>query len=320
MQRVGTGKEWIGDRSSRIPAVTIGVPVYNGEAHLGRALESLLQQSFGDFEILISDNASEDETWRVCREYAGLDPRVRAVRQDLNLGANGNFNFLFRAARGEFFKWAGHDDQWDRGFLKACVDALRGDPASVLAYCGEAYFDEDDAALILCNEPYHVDSSDPHQRFRQWMWAMESPKEGRSDLVYGLIRSSALQRTRLFTNTLFTNQLLVLELAALGSFHYIPQVLVRRTPAPHRTIDERLVRMEPGHQRKISIPHWKLAAEFMRVARSLPIGFARKATLQLDCMRFFTSGTEGRRLVWDIRRSARNLSRRSYRNTEDAIT
>ena len=296
--------QWIGVPPSTRPTITIGVPVRNGQDHLRRALDSLLSQTFPDFEILISDNQSEDGTWELCQEYVDLDQRIRAFRQPANLGANSNFNFLFENATGEFFKWAGHDDRWDPAFLSKCLEALAEDPRSVLAYCGESYRDDDNRELMECNRPYVITGDQPDERFRQWMSAMESPKEGRSDLVYGVIRADSLRRTRMFTNTLFTNQLLVLELATIGPFRYLPEVLVWRTPAPHRTVQERIRRMDPTSNPTSKGPHWKLAMEFLRVAAGLDVSPRRRLTLQLACVRFFLSGIQGRRLLWDLRRAA----------------
>ena len=123
----------------RHPRVTVGLPVYNGQDHVGRAIESILAQTLEDFELLVSDNRSEDDTWRICLEYANRDSRVRCVRQETNIGANSNFNALFQLSRSEYFKWAGSDDQWHPTFLDRCADALDQNPAASLAYSGEAY-------------------------------------------------------------------------------------------------------------------------------------------------------------------------------------
>src|ERR1035437_6848500 len=92
------------------PKVSIGMRVYNGGKYIRRALASLLAQTFTDFELIISDNASTDGTEAICREYAAGDPRIRYVRQGENLGAMANFRFVLNEAGGEYFMWAAHDD------------------------------------------------------------------------------------------------------------------------------------------------------------------------------------------------------------------
>jgi len=114
------------DTRSTIPAVSIGMPVYNGEAYIREALDSLLGQTFIDFELIISDNASTDGTEIICRGYASGDSRIRYVRQDRNVGAVGNFEFVLNEARGEYFMWAAHDDlQGSEDYLAKLVGVIR---------------------------------------------------------------------------------------------------------------------------------------------------------------------------------------------------
>lgn len=113
------------------PAVSIGVPVYNGEGSLRQALDSLLAQTFSDFELIISDNASTDGTEVICREYAGRDARVRYLRQVSNIGPAANFKFLLDRAQGEYFMWAACDDIRSADWLKINHDFLAAHPGHV---------------------------------------------------------------------------------------------------------------------------------------------------------------------------------------------
>lgn len=101
------------------PSISIGMPVYNAEPFLEEALCSLLRQSFRDFELIISDNASTDETAAICERYARCDPRVRYVRQTENLGAIGNFRYVLEQSRGRWFMWAAGDDFWGEQWLES---------------------------------------------------------------------------------------------------------------------------------------------------------------------------------------------------------
>src|SRR5690348_7532956 len=118
--------------TERLPAVSVGLPVYNGALYLSRAVDSLLAQSFGDFEIIISDNASTDDTERICRAYAARDPRIRYVRSDTNRGLLWNFRRVLELARAPYFKWMAHDDECEPDLLRRCVDELDADPGLVL--------------------------------------------------------------------------------------------------------------------------------------------------------------------------------------------
>jgi glycosyltransferase involved in cell wall biosynthesis len=93
------------------PLVSIGLPVYNGEMDIARALDCLLAQTFANFELIIADNASTDGTERICRAYAARDSRIRYVRHAQNLGAIANFSFVLQEAVGDYFMWAAADDE-----------------------------------------------------------------------------------------------------------------------------------------------------------------------------------------------------------------
>src|SRR5215469_6919606 len=106
------------------PKVSIGMPVYNGANYLRSSVPSLLAQDYEDFELLISDNASTDETESICRELAESDGRIRYFRNERNVGAAQNYNKVFRLASGTFFKWAAHDDECHPTMLRRCVEVL----------------------------------------------------------------------------------------------------------------------------------------------------------------------------------------------------
>ncbi|RUL76747.1 glycosyltransferase family 2 protein [Dyella choica] len=104
--------------------VTIGMPVFNGEKTVAAVIESLLQQTFADFQLIISDNASTDATSEICSVFARQDSRIRYIRQAINLGAEANFDYVLQEADCEYFMWAAADDMRSRDFLALCVDLL----------------------------------------------------------------------------------------------------------------------------------------------------------------------------------------------------
>jgi glycosyltransferase involved in cell wall biosynthesis len=116
---------------STAPAISIGLPVYNGAATIGRAIIALLGQTFADFELIISDNGSTDATEEICRDYARRDPRIRYVRQPRNRGPAPNFAFVLAEARGPLFMWAAADDHWQPEFLAANVEALQQNTSAI---------------------------------------------------------------------------------------------------------------------------------------------------------------------------------------------
>ena len=104
------------------------MPVYNGQNYIVQALDSLLSQTYSDFELIISDNASTDSTQDICKDYASRDARISYVRQVENLGAIPNFNRVFELSRGQYFKWASHDDLCEPTCLERCVEVLEHQP------------------------------------------------------------------------------------------------------------------------------------------------------------------------------------------------
>lgn len=119
------------EQEKRLPKASIGLPVYNGEAFLNEALDSLLGQTFKDFELIISDNASTDATADIIARHAAVDARIKYVRQPENIGAHENFLFVLSKARAELFMWAAHDDTWDENWLEVLIDCITPEDVGV---------------------------------------------------------------------------------------------------------------------------------------------------------------------------------------------
>ncbi|MEY3880547.1 MAG: hypothetical protein RIQ94_1343 [Pseudomonadota bacterium] len=109
------------NKKNIFPKISIGMPVYNGDRFIREALDSLLNQTFIDFELIISDNASTDDTGIICFEYAKKDSRIKYIRQDKNLGASANFMFVLNKAVSEYFMWAAADDYWSSNWLEVLL-------------------------------------------------------------------------------------------------------------------------------------------------------------------------------------------------------
>jgi glycosyltransferase involved in cell wall biosynthesis len=127
--------------------VSIGLPVHDGENFLEEAIRSVLQQTFSDFELVISDNASTDRTSEICADYAASDPRVRYLRNQHNLGAVPNFNRVLQESNGKYFKWLAHDDRIQPRYIEATVAALESTPDAVLCNSVVEYIDATGAHL-----------------------------------------------------------------------------------------------------------------------------------------------------------------------------
>src|SRR5688572_15385073 len=141
---------------NNVPLVSIGMPVYNGEAYLCQAVDSLLAQDYGNFELIISDNGSTDHTAAICQKYAKKDKRVRYYRTNTNLGASYNFKRVFELASGEFFMWAGSHDIWTPDYISRLIRVLQAEPNVALAYTETHWIDE--KGNNATKELYHLDT------------------------------------------------------------------------------------------------------------------------------------------------------------------
>lgn len=224
-----------------MPRLTVGLPVYNGARHLGASVESILAQSWGDFTLVISDNASTDGTEDICRGYARDDARVRYVRQPTNLGANANYNAVAGGLDTELFRWAAHDDLLAPDYLRACVAALDAVPASVLAHCEPLLVDVEGAPLRRTAGGYEqpdglpvhppdaplpergLTDASPAVRFAgvllRTVWVFE---------IFGIVRTAALRHTGLQRSYYGTDKVLVSHLSLLGPFAAVPDALWSR--------------------------------------------------------------------------------------------
>lgn len=118
------------------PLISIGMPVYNGGKYIRQSIESLITQTFNDYELVISDNSSSDETESICREYADKDSRIRYIRQSRNLGASANYQVVLNESIGEYFMWAASDDYWGQEHLSRCINLLNVNSQAIGASTG----------------------------------------------------------------------------------------------------------------------------------------------------------------------------------------
>lgn len=205
------------------PRVSIGIPVYNGGELFRETLDSLLAQSFEDFELIIGDNASTDGTERVAQEYVSRDRRVRYVRNTTNIGLSKNYNRLFDQAQGEYFKWAPADDICCPTYVERCVAVLDRDSSVVLAYPKTRFIDIERRPLEIEDPGWHLVSDSPVQRLRYVMFHGHWVNS-----IIGVIRRSALQKTRLMPDYPGGDFRLLGELSLLGKFYEVPEYLFIR--------------------------------------------------------------------------------------------
>lgn len=214
--------------ANRDPEISLGLPVYNGEEYLAGTIESLLSQTYQDFELIISDNASTDGTQDICEEFAKRDSRIRYDRLASNLGAAPNYNRIVPDARGHYFKWQAHDDRCYPEFLAECLSAMRADPEVVLAYPSTHVIDAKGDIMSEYRDDLALSEALPSERLVHYLRVNFLRKQGMCNPIFGLIKTAELRKTRLIQDFLASDRLLLAHLSLLGKFVELPGMLFQR--------------------------------------------------------------------------------------------
>jgi glycosyltransferase involved in cell wall biosynthesis len=257
----------------KVPRVSIGVAVYNGERFLAKTLDALLAQTFEDLEVIICDNSSTDATEQICRSYAAADSRIQYRRNSENVGAPRNFNLAATLSRGEYFKWSGADDLCAPTLIERCIEVLDRRAEAVLCYPKTRLVDENDVALHDYEDRLDLQVASPNWRLAQLLSNIRM-----CNPVFGLIRSSALKRTRLFGTYSNSDVAFLAELALHGTFVELPETLFFRrsfelSASKYRSPYERMAMFEPDCVGELSFPNWRLFFGFLSAIHRAPISW-----------------------------------------------
>jgi glycosyltransferase involved in cell wall biosynthesis len=197
------------------------MPVYNGEKHIGETIDSILNQTFTDFQLLISDNGSTDQTGRICQEYAKCDSRIIYYRQQENLGMAGNFNFVVQPNGADFFKWAAHDDPLKPDYLLKCVELLDANRALAMAHCPSNRID-DNGNWLEVYQDLGLASARVSERFWRVLWTINIYE------IYGVIRSEIIERTSPVGTFFGSERNRLAEVLLQGNIGYLKEPLFSR--------------------------------------------------------------------------------------------
>jgi glycosyltransferase involved in cell wall biosynthesis len=263
------------------PLVSIAMPTYNGEKYIRQSLDSLLSQDYENIEIIISDNASTDNTEEICREYVAKDRRVQYHRNETNLGATRNFNRSFELSNGKYFMWAADHDLWHPTFVSSCVSVLERNPNTVLVYSQTMLIDPEGNPLGIMPEQIDTRGMPPLKRFKHVIWNL-----GWCNLVYGVILSKALKQTGLFYDVCSPDNVLLAELTFRGEFAQITTPLYyRRKNRPDEELEAHkrrvLYDLNPASaaqksKRSFEGLYRDLRNAYFRMIIRAPIGFFEK--------------------------------------------
>jgi len=221
------------------PRLTIGVPVYNGEDYIAEAIESHLQQDFGDFELIVSDNCSDDSTPEIVQKFVEADSRVVYSRTAENLGGPANFNRLFRLGDAELFTWAAADDRIEPGYLSGVIDMMDDDPTVVIGHSESLLIDPESVPMLQMDQGWlggdgyleaiklapppgdeRFGSPRPHERIDAVI-----NNNHRNFYIFGIMRRETMLQTRLHRLFYGGDRTLLVEMAMRGTFRKVPDPL-----------------------------------------------------------------------------------------------
>lgn len=266
------------------------MPLYNAEKYLEGTLQSVLEQSFSEFELIISDNGSNDRTQEICRDFAAQDKRIRFYQNETNLGAAINFNRTFHLASGAYFKWIAYDDPIAPTYLEKCVALLQTEPDAVMCYPRTVLIDGEGQVIEYHDDGFDLRSPQPHQRFRQYFHS-----SAWCHPVFGLVRSSVLRQTVLIGSYPSSDRVLLGDLALRGKCCELPEHLAYRrlhseiSTVAYASDEARYAWFDPNYQGRVMAPRSKRYLELLRVIRSAPLSISQKLLCTAELHRFYLS-------------------------------
>ena len=319
------------------PRVCIGLPVYNGQLYVGQAIESILNQTFSDFDLIISDNASTDGTSDICRVFAAKDRRISYSRLDENIGAILNYARVYKLGGGQYFKWAAHDDLIEPTFLERCVNALDADASAVLAYPRACFIDANGKFNHAYDVKLATDATSPGARFNAI--AMAHHKTTHNLEIFGLMRRSVSDMIPQQGGYAASDRVFLARLALYGRFVEVPETLFLSRDHPGQSIHTlpkymqenkswltRLVGhgqlppaewFDPKYAGKITFPEWRLMWEYLT---SIQYGWLnareRSACIASVMRRQFSHGNWAR-MVRDFMLAGDKLMARTVQSFSD---
>jgi glycosyltransferase involved in cell wall biosynthesis len=289
------------------------MPVYNGANYVAEAIESVLNQTFEDFELVISDNASTDETGEICLSYAAKDPRIRYLRNRENLGGGPNFTRVFQLSRGEFFKITNHDDMCHPRFLELCIGVLDREPDIVSAY--PLTMDIDEAGAVIRKLPSAPEFESPDPATRIWE-ALQFEREPLA--LFGVMRSDIVAKTGLMASVPSADRVWLAELLMHGRFREVHEPLYLHREHPLRSTysagrgHASMAWWDPKMMGTFKFPYWRMMRKLAEAIHRSPLGPADRRQAYRLMMRWVGTNKHQLKLLYDVAIPLRPLIDRLY--------
>lgn len=262
--------------SNNMPRVSIGLPVYNGERFLPIAIESILNQTYSDFELIICDNASTDSTPAICEEYAARDARIRYFANPRNMGAAFNYDRVLDLSRGEYFKWTAHDDVIAPDFLEKCVELLDRDP-SVVGAAGKSLLIDANSKVVKPEYEASMDSARPSERYLQQLTDIHGFRQ-----IFGLYRAQIVRNCGPNGRWGSSDKNVLARLALQGRILVVNAILYSRchpmqSVNTHTSTHARSVWFDPSLAGRIQFPRWLAVYDYFAAIFAYPMPLGERA-------------------------------------------
>jgi glycosyltransferase involved in cell wall biosynthesis len=277
-----TGKvETTDDRASH-PKVSIGMPVFNSEKYLSQTLESILAQTWTDFEVILFDNGSTDQSQEICQAFQSKDSRVRYVRSSQSLSVASQYNRLVELALGDYFKWAAPDDLLAHNFLERCIAVLNREQQVVVCYPRTRLIDAADIVFGTYADELNLRSPQPHRRLGEFYG-----NQGLCHPIYGLIRMDVLRHSGLLGEFPMADRILLSELALSGEICEIPAYLFLRRI--HSDFSARIHSTDSPYdinsKGKAQFIKWQHLMQYIKAIQRVELGVVEKVHCYLQLTR-----------------------------------
>jgi glycosyltransferase involved in cell wall biosynthesis len=262
--------------SSKSPLISIGLPVYNGQRYVASAIESILNQTFNDFELIISDNASTDDTEEICSNYCLNDSRIKYYRNAKNIGSAKNFNRVFELSAGTYFRWHSADDLCDPMLLEKCKRVLDTDKSIVLCSPQTILIDEFGNLIDYLNDNLNIRDEKTKNRLEKLHLRLRL-----CNAQYGLMRSEIVRKTALEGDYPGSDIVFLSEMCLYGNFEQLYEHLFYRrwhenASSNLKTVQEQQYFWDPDTSGKLFLREWRHIVEHIRIVERASIRFDEK--------------------------------------------
>lgn len=255
------------------PVVTIGIPFFNEENYLREAIDSVINQSYPNIQIILSDNCSTDSSFEIAKEYAKCHSQISLHRQNENIGAFENFKFVLEMANTKYFAWLGGHDLFHKEYVEKAVQFLEMNDGYVMAYPGGIFINAEGRQLSDICDDYDTSGMSPKDSVQKIVGKFYN-----GYVIHGLFRTEVLKKSRLL-QVIAPDLLVLVSVSLYGNIYRIPSVGISRRMVRQETPEQQLKRHEEEgvFKKRKGNPFAKLYLEILKeIIRSNKIGLKDK--------------------------------------------